>query len=44
VVDPPAGVAALGRWAGISTLTARDEIASRPDVLTRLALDRLRSA
>jgi hypothetical protein len=39
VAEDPAGVAALARWAGVSTAAAEAGIAERADVLTRLAAE-----
>lgn len=39
IAEPPAGLAALARWAGVPTTAAEAAIAERADVLARLAAD-----
>jgi len=39
IAEPPAGIAALARWAGVPTPSAEAAIAERADVLARLAAE-----
>jgi hypothetical protein len=39
VAAPPAGIAALARWAGVPAPTAVAAIAARAEILARLAAD-----
>ncbi len=39
ITAPPAGLAALARWAGVSTLLAQEETAERAEILASLAAE-----